>query len=71
MKMSGILIKSGHTFIFRKYTVDGGFVDYDITHSDLAITIDDATAVIKHSELDNTPYIDYNDEVLGLIKRGW
>ena len=32
------------TYLFRVYNADGGFVDYDIAHSDLCVTITDPDA---------------------------
>lgn len=70
MKKSGVLIRSLDGFIFRQYTKDGNFVDYTIIHGDLAITIEDATAIeIKNDKGEN--FIEYNDDLINQLKRGW
>ena len=43
------------TYMFRVYNADGDFVDYDIAHSDLCVTINDPDAYF---------YCRGNDDVL-------
>ena len=57
--MNGVLIRESITnkFFFRVYNKDHNFIDYDILHHDLSITINEEDA-----QLYNTPkgnYIDY------------
>ena len=55
----GILIRSlGDKVYFRVYQENGDFVDYDIYHHDLSITIDDDGAVF--CEQDGKHFIDYD-----------
>jgi hypothetical protein len=46
--ITGFLIKTGDTFVFRVYNSDHTFCDYDIWHHDLEVTIIDTTAVFDH-----------------------
>ena len=65
MKIKGELLITIDGPIFRTYTVDGNFIDYDIKCQDLSITIDDDS--LKLVQIDEeTGYIDYSDVVLGL-----
>lgn len=64
MKLSGILISTDGTFSFRQYLKNGEFVDYNILHNDLEITINDPSATIREDKEGNK-YIDYSDEILG------
>ncbi len=58
--VEGCLIR-GHdgTYYFRVYDANHGFVDYDLMHSDLSITITDADAYFYrgdgHDRLDHSP----------------
>ena len=58
--VEGCLIR-GHdgTYYFRVYDADHNFVDYDLMHSDLSITITDSDAYFYckdgHDLLDHSP----------------
>ena len=58
--VEGCLIR-GHdgTYYFRVYDADYNFVDYELMHSDLSITITDADAYFYrgdgHDRLDHAP----------------
>ena len=53
----GYLIYAGENFMFRVYDADYNFVDYDILHCDLAITISDTDAYFYNKP---RPHIDYS-----------
>jgi hypothetical protein len=44
------------TVVFRVYDAEHNFVDYDLHHSDLCVTIDDADAYFYHRD-DKTYWI--------------
>ena len=49
---------------FRVYHSNGTFTDYDISHSDLSVTIEDDDAMFKGEDTDS-PYLDYSEQTLG------
>jgi len=49
---------------FRVYKSNGEFVDYDIFHSDLQITVTDDDAFFKGEDIAE-PYLDYSNKTLG------
>jgi len=55
--VKGCLIRSfDGTYYFRVYDADHNFVDYDIRHSDLCVTINDPDAFFyQGSMLDHAP----------------
>jgi len=60
----GYLIYCGdNRYRFRVYTDGGEFTDYDILHSDLAVTITDPDAVFYADEHGNR--LDHSPETFG------
>jgi len=66
--VSGVLLPIGEVWVFRVYHNDGEFTDYDIFHSDLKVTINDADAYFYERENDES-YLDHSPQTLG-IKNG-
>jgi len=61
--VTGHLLRSGYDVVFRVY--DGTtFTDYDLTHSDLCVTITDPDAAF-YSE-PKSDKLDHNPETLGI-----
>jgi len=61
---TGYLIYCGdHRYRFRVYTVGGESTDYDILHSDLAVTITDEDAVFYSDDTGNR--LDHRPETFG------
>jgi len=66
--VSGVLIKSfGGGFAFRVYDNKNNFIDYDICHDDLSITINSNELASFYSHNDKH-ILDHSPEVLGLKK---
>lgn len=64
----GILIRTvTDDIVLRIYNSDGDFVDFDIAHSDLSITITDEDAFFYQHE-DGTLTLDHSPAVLGLTE---
>jgi hypothetical protein len=63
--ISGVLLPIGRTWVFRVYHDDGEFTDYDICHSDLQVTINDADAYFYERE-DGESYLDHSPQTLGI-----
>jgi len=64
--VSGVLIKLfGGGFAFRVYNDKHDFVDYEINHDDLSITIDSDALASFYSYKDQHS-LDHSPEVLGL-----
>jgi hypothetical protein len=62
----GILIRTfGGKIAFRVYTGDGEFIDYDIRHDDLSVTIDDDELAAFY-RVDGHDILDHSPQVLGL-----
>ena len=62
--VTGYLIYCGdHRYRFRVYTDAGEFTDYDILHSDLAVTITDEDAVFYSDDTGNR--LDHRPETFG------
>ncbi len=64
--VTGCLLRVGFTeWVFRVYS-ETGFVDYDLLHSDLQVTINDRDATFyedgDYKKLDHTP------ETLGIVQ---
>ena len=60
--VKGILIRSEGKYFFRVYEPDGEFIDYEIKHDDLEVTIsNDALAAFytdgEHYILDHSPNV--------------
>jgi hypothetical protein len=57
--VNGVLIKTLNGYMFRVYDNDHNFVDYDLQHSDLSVTITDEDAFFYRDEfrdkLDHAP----------------
>ena len=51
-------------YMFRVYADDFTFVDYELLHSDLLITINDEDATLYSDEFGNG--LDHNPETLGI-----
>jgi len=66
--VSGVLLPIGEVWVFRVYHNDGEFTDYDIFHSDLQVTINDADAYF-YERRSGEPYLDHSPQTLG-IKNG-
>lgn len=62
--VSGMLLR-GHngTFVLRVYNEDKTFVDYDIHHSDLSVTINDKDAYFYQGRIN---VIDHSPTTLGI-----
>ena len=61
----GILIRSVDEYLFRVYESDGEFIDYEIRHSDLEVTISNDELATFYT--DGERYIiDHSPNVLGL-----
>ena len=70
--VSGHLIHIyGGQYAFRVYNkADGTFIDYDLMHSDLHITINDEDAFFYHYEIDGANQLDHAPSTLGLTENG-
>jgi hypothetical protein len=54
--VNGVLIKTQSGYMFRVYDDKHNFVDYDLQHSDLSVTITDKDAYFYlNSVLDHAP----------------
>lgn len=53
------------TYMFRVYEADGTFIDYNIRHCDLSITIDDEDAAFYTDESTGMATLDHAPETLG------
>lgn len=69
--VTGFLCRSSNgRYFFRVYDKDGEFVDYDISHTDLEVTISsDCDATFYENEKGET-YLDHSPETLGLKTNG-
>ena len=66
--VAGVLIKTfSGGYAFRVYDNKGKFVDYDLRHDDLAITIDTDSLASFYANGDKT-LLDHNPRVLNLKK---
>jgi hypothetical protein len=62
--VKGVLIRTlNGTYRFRVYDADHNFVDYDLTHSDLSVTITDTDAFFYRG--DNRDRLDHAPATLG------
>lgn len=50
--------------VFRVYDKDGTFIDYDLYHSDLTVTINDTDAYFYTTDSGET-YLDHSPKTLG------
>lgn len=63
--VSGHLLRLGNgDVVFRVYDQDHNFVDYDLAHNDLTVTIHDADAFFYRDEYQDV--LDHAPETLGL-----
>ena len=65
--VEGFLLNPYHAegrWVFRVYDSQGGFVDYDLHHSDLCVTINDADAAF-YSDTGRCK-LDHGPETLGI-----
>ena len=57
-------------YAFRVYNKeDGTFIDYDLMHSDLCVTINDEDASFYHYEIDDAHQLDHSPETLGIDRK--
>ena len=62
--VQGILLRTlNGTYCFRVYDADHNFIDYDLTHSDLCVTITDPDAFFYRD--DNIDRLDHSPATLG------
>ena len=63
--VKGVLIRTiDGTYKFRVYDADHNFDDYDLTHSDLSVTITDPDAFFYRG--DNRDRLDHSPATLGI-----
>ena len=62
--VTGHLLRTGHDVIFRVYSENHQFTDYDLTHSDLCVTITDEDAAF-YSEL-KSDRLNHSPQTLGI-----
>ena len=62
--VTGHLLRLGYDVVFRVYDENHQFTDYDLTHSDLCVTITDEDAAF-YSE-PRSDRLDHNPETLGI-----
>ena len=62
--VTGCLLPIGEVWVFRVYTQDGEYTDYDIFHSDLSVTINDEDAYF-YERRSGEPYLDHSPATLG------
>ena len=64
--VKGVLIRTiDGTYCFRVYDADHNFDDYDLTHSDLSVTITDPDAFFYRG--DNRDRLDHSPATLGIF----
>lgn len=66
--VQGILLRTlNGTYKFRVYDAENNFIDYDLTHSDLHVTITDTDAFLYSDEHhDNMYRLDHSPATLGI-----
>jgi hypothetical protein len=62
---TGILIRTFDSYMFRVYSDDYSFVDYELHHCDLEVTINDTDAYFYHDHMLNR--LDHSPPTLGLV----
>lgn len=62
--VKGILIKTHTGYMFRVYDAEYNFIDYDLLHSDLCVTITDSDATFYSD--DKGARLDHSPETLGV-----
>ena len=62
--VTGHLLRLGYNVVFRVYDENHQFTDYDLTHSDLCVTITDEDATFYLDAF--FPKLDHNPETLGI-----
>ena len=66
--VTGILIRSNNTLYLRVYSDDKqSFIDYEIWHSDLQVTINDVDAMFYNK--DGRLVLDHSPDTLGIISK--
>ena len=66
--VKGFILRDFYTksVFFRVYNKDHTFVDYDIAHNDLEVTINDESASLYRTEANpESGVIDYTSKILG------
>ncbi len=67
--VTGVLCRSGERVFFRVYDSAQQFIDYDLAHDDLTVTIGaDELAVFYRVEGEDEGILDHSPDVLGLEK---
>lgn len=61
----GFLIRTADGYCFRVYDSNGNFIDYQLLHDDLEVTIDSG-ALASFYRNDNIAALDHSPTVLGL-----
>jgi len=61
---TGYLLRTGYDVVFRVYGENHQFTDYDLTHSDLCVTITDEDAAF-YSE-PQSDRLDHSPKTLGI-----
>jgi hypothetical protein len=59
-----VIYTGAGVYVFRVYTDNYEFTDYDLLHSDLSVTITDADATFYSDDKGNR--LDHNPETLGI-----
>lgn len=62
--VTGVLLVFYGQVVFRVYDEHHNFVDYDLAHSDLKVTIDDEDAFFYRHE-EGAAFLDHSPETLG------
>ena len=66
--VQGCLLHIGvDRWVFRVYSKPGIFIDYDLLHSDLCVTITDEDAVFYSDQIGNNK-LDHSPQTLGITK---
>jgi len=68
--VQGILLRTlNGTYKFRVYDAEHNFIDYDLTHSDLRVTITDPDAFFYRADRhDNLDRLDHSPATLGIYE---
>ncbi|MBU1309984.1 MAG: hypothetical protein KKE30_10675 [Gammaproteobacteria bacterium] len=61
----GVLVSTADGYCFRVYDNSGDFIDYQLLHDDLEVTID-SSALASFYQNDDIAVLDHSPAVLGL-----
>ena len=64
-KVKGVLLFSNERAFFRIYGSNGEFEDYDISHSDMGVIIDDEDVYV-YEDKNGDKYLDHSPQPLGI-----